>query len=129
MQDSLLNSNYYRFWVVARNDAGISDRSVTLTVLSAIETSEPLVLSTTYQDEYRVALEWNQPEANNGSPAHEYWLEMLEDSTWTLIDVTPQTSYSVTVGIQTGESYVFRVMAMNEIGLSAPSDELTIIAT
>jgi hypothetical protein len=58
-QDSLTTSNYYRFWVVARNDAGISDRSVTLTVLAAIETSEPLGLSTTYQDEYRVALEWS----------------------------------------------------------------------
>lgn len=70
------------------------------------------------------------PEFDNGSSVLEYWLEMLniESGDWDLIDITPNLSYTVSVGIETGVSYLFRVKGMNEIGLSDPSDEHSVIA-
>ena len=46
---------YYRFYVIARNDAGYSEKSSVITLVAADVNSEPLNLRTTYQDEITIA--------------------------------------------------------------------------
>lgn len=54
IQSGLTMGTYYRFWVKARNDAGVSERSETITLLAATFNTEPLNLRTTYQDEQTI---------------------------------------------------------------------------
>lgn len=121
---------YYRFFTLARNDAGVSPRSDTITLLAATENSEVTGLECSYQDEYMISLQWAAPTESVGSQVVLYQLEVQQpsESQWSLIDELATNVYSVTSGIQTGSEYSYRVRAVNEIGTSPYSNTLAVIA-
>lgn len=48
IQNNLITGQQYRFWVLARNDAGYSERSEIITLLAATVSSAPQNLYTVY---------------------------------------------------------------------------------
>jgi hypothetical protein len=74
---------------------------------------------------------WTAPTSDNGSPIFDYTIQYSDNggSTWTTFSDTVSTSTSVTVtGLTNGNTYVFRVAAINGIGTgtySASSNSVT----
>jgi hypothetical protein len=66
---------YHRFFVIARNDAGISERSGTIRLKACEVNSEPLDLHTTFQDETTISQAWEVPIDVVGSDVELYYLE------------------------------------------------------
>jgi hypothetical protein len=68
-ENSLTKGNWYRFYVISVNDAGLSEPSDTFTLLAATVNTEPTDLHTTFQDENVISLAWTEPTTNVGSLA------------------------------------------------------------
>jgi hypothetical protein len=71
----LTMGQYYRFYVIARNDAGMSEKSSIITLLAADVLSEPLNLQTTFQDESTITQTWQAPIGDVGSAPQQYIIE------------------------------------------------------
>lgn len=129
-QSGLNKGNYYRFWVTARNDAGESQKSTVLLMLTSTVPSKPLSLECTFQDEHVISLAWSEPSIDVGTPVLSYNIESRrEDSSdWEVLDQTVDLSYSILSDLETGLAYTLRVQAINEIGASEYSSELVVIA-
>ena len=77
-------------------------------------------------------LTWEPPETDNGSPVTGYMVEYCDGklSTWSKVttDLVTQRQQYIT-DLQAGESYQFRVCAVNAAGTSKPSDaSITFVA-
>lgn len=114
---------YYRFYVISRNDAGLSNPSSIITLLAANVITESLNLRITYQDEQSITLAWNQPSQYVGSNVTQYIIEEYYNSQWIVYAGTTNLYYSITTNLIIGYSYRFRVRAQNEIGYSPYSNE------
>lgn len=72
-----------------------------------------------------LTLTWHEPARNGGSPVTGYRVECTRgDGAWTLA-ATADTTSAVVPALQPGQTYQFRIFAINEIGTSQPyvSDE------
>jgi len=73
-------------------------------------------------------LTWEPPETDNGSPVTGYMVERCEGKStrWSKLTKDPVTERRLDVGdLLAGESYQFRVCAVNAAGVSKPSDAST----
>lgn len=129
-ESDLTKGSYYRFAVQAQNDAGHSDFSSIIRLLSAVVNTEPLDLRMTYQDELSIRLAWNMPAIDVGSAVTNYLVSRYIDSTssWLVIGSTQLNEFNVNSGLTTGVFYTFAVQAQNEIGLGAYSQSVRVIA-
>ena len=116
---NLTNGQPYRFRVRALNSVGAGAASAASpNVTPATEPDAPFGLSATVSDQ-RVDLIWTAPASNGGAPILRYEYELDFSGTWTSTGGTA-TSYTVT-GLTNGQSYTFRVRALNRVGAGLAS--------
>ena len=82
----------------------------------------PTSLRSTRGDQ-QVTLRWTAPANDGGEPITHYEYEQDESGTWTSTGGTA-TRYPVT-GLTNGQTYTFRVRAVNSIGASGESNQVT----
>lgn len=74
-------------------------------------------------------LSWDAPSSDGGSPITDYVIEYSQDaSSWSTYDDGVGTATNSVLTGLAGESYFFRVFAVNDIGTSLPSNQLNIVA-
>ena len=114
MVHNLTNGQPYRFRVRAVNSVGAGAASAASpNVTPATEPDAPTGLSATVSDQ-EVDLIWTAPASNGGATILRYEYELDFSGTWTSTGGTA-TSYTVT-GLTNGQSYTFRVRAVNRVG-------------
>ena len=119
MVTGLTNGQPYRFRVRALNSVGAGAASAASpNITPATEPDAPTGLSATVSDQ-RVDLIWTAPASNGGATITYYEYELDFSGTWTSTGGTA-TSYTVT-GLTNGQSYTFRVRAVNRVGAGAAS--------
>ena len=119
MVHNLTNGQPYRFRVRAVNSVGAGAASAASpNVTPATEPDAPTGLSATVSDQ-KVDLIWTAPASNGGAPILRYEYELDFSDTWTSTGGTA-TSYTVT-GLTNGQSYTFRVRALNRVGAGLAS--------
>ena len=119
MVHNLTNGQPYRFRVRALNSVGAGAASAASpNITPATEPDAPTGLSATVSDQ-EVDLIWTAPASNGGATITYYEYEQDFSGTWTSTGGTA-TSYTVT-GLTNGQSYTFRVRALNRVGAGAAS--------
>ena len=119
MVHNLTNGQPYRFRVRAVNSVGAGAASAASpNVTPATEPDAPTGLSATVSDQ-EVDLIWTAPASNGGAPILRYEYELDFSGTWTSTGGTA-SSYTVT-GLTNGQSYTFRVRALNRVGAGLAS--------
>ena len=115
----LTNGQPYRFRVRALNSVGAGAASAASpNVTPATEPDAPTGLSATVSDE-QVDLIWTAPASNGGAMITGYEYELDFSGTWTS---TGSAATSTTVrNLTNGQSYDFRVRAVNRVGAGAAS--------
>ena len=76
-------------------------------------------------DKDRVELTWTPPAKDGGAPITDYIIEKKRkgSTTWTkAAQVDGDTTTAKATGLETGETYQFRLIAVNAAGPSAPSE-------
>jgi hypothetical protein len=120
----LTNGTRYYFRVVARNAAGYSPASNTISAVSRVAPSAPRSLRA-FPGVGQVWLSWLAPASNGGSPITDYVIQRSLNGTsgWTTIPdgVHTTTGYRV-LGLTNGTRYYFRVLAKNSIGTGPASN-------
>ena len=116
---NLANGQPYRFRVRALNSVGEGAASApSANVTPATEPDAPTNLGATVSDQ-RVELSWMAPASNGGAAILRYEYELDNSGTWTS---TGGTAPSTTVrNLTNGQSYTFRVRAVNRVGAGAES--------
>ena len=126
---NLMNGQPYRFRVRALNsiEAGAAS-APSANVTPATEPDAPTDLTATVDDQ-RVDLIWTAPVSNGGAAILRYEYELDFSGTWTSTGGTA-TSTTVT-NLTNGQSYDFRVRAVNRVGagLASGSQSATPTAT
>ena len=113
----LTNGQSYTFRVRAVNSAGASAASGSRTATpTTTEPEAPESLSFTPGDQ-QVTLRWRAPTNDGGEPITHYEYEQDGSGTWISTGGTA-TSHTVT-GLNNGQTYMFRVRAVNALGSGA----------
>ena len=116
---NLTNGQPYRFRVRAVNRVGAGAASAASpNITPATEPDAPTGLSATVSDQ-KVDLIWTAPASNGGAPILRYEYELDNSGAWTSTGGTA-TSTTVT-GLNNGQSYTFRVRAVNRVGAGLAS--------
>jgi hypothetical protein len=119
------NGTSYTFRVAAVNVAGTGPFSLASnTVTPATYPSAPTIVTGVSGDK-RVTVTWTAPASNGGSAITDYTVQYQElGGSWTTFtDGTSTTTSTVVTGL-TGETpYLFRVAAVNAVGLGSWSNE------
>ena len=116
---SLTNGQSYSFRVRAVNRVGESTASAaSSSVTPATVPGAPTGLSATVGDQ-QVELSWTAPASNGGATILRYEYEQGLSGTWTSTGGTA-TSFTVR-NLTNGQSYTFRVRAVNRVGAGAAS--------
>ena len=126
---NLTNGQPYRFRVRALNSVGEGAASAaSANVTPATAPDAPANLGATVSDQ-QVVLIWTAPASNGGATILRYEYELDFSGTWTSTGGTA-TSDTVT-GLTNGQSYTFRVRAVNRVGagLAGSSQSATPTAT
>lgn len=124
-----LNESFeYEFRIIAINKTGKSEpSSISSTVLAKDPYDPPAAPGCPRADNLTkdsVTLNWSSPANDGGSPTLYYRLEykMIDAFKWTTLEQNLEvTTYSIG-GLMEGQSYVFRVFAVNAAGPSKPSN-------
>lgn len=126
--DDLMENFEYEFRVIAINKKGRSDLSAVSATIKAKDPfnapSAPGGPKVDNLSKDSVTLNWSSPTSDGGSPVLHYQLEykMIDAFKWTTLEQNIETTtYSIS-GLTEGQSYVFRVYAVNAGGQSKPSD-------
>ena len=116
---NLTNGQSYTFKVRAVNSVGESTASAaSSSVTPATAPGAPTGLSATAGNQ-QVALSWTAPASNGGVTITDYEYSQNGSATWTSTGGTA-TSYTVR-NLTNGQSYTFRVRAVNRVGESTAS--------
>jgi predicted phage tail protein len=125
--DGLEPGKEYEFRVRAVNDEGESDNLQTLKPITAkdpftvpLPPSAPEVVD---WSEDHMALEWNEPLDDGGSPITGYIIEQKSrhDLEWTEVNrIEGNRRKGTASGLTEGEEYQFRIIALNKAGPSEP---------
>ena len=124
---NLTNGQSYSFRVRAVNRVGESTASAASSnVTPATVPGAPTGLSATVGNQ-QVALSWTAPASNGGATILRYEYEQDLSGTWTSTGGTG-TSYTVR-NLTNGQSYTFRVRAVNRVGGGAASSARAVTPT
>ena len=122
----LENGVLHKFRVYAQNALGDATPSNEVEATPARAPDAPVITELNPSDG-QIEVIWSAPVNNGGEPVDEYRLEWSSNDfanilcTETLSGNPPATTYTVT-GLTNGDTYYFRVIAINEVGESDPSD-------
>jgi fibronectin type 3 domain-containing protein len=121
----LANGTKYYFEVTALNSAGEGAPSNEVSAVPAAPPAAPASVSATAGNA-QVSLSWSSPTSNGGAAVTSYnvYLSTTAGLQGTKIAQVPGTSYTAT-GLQDGTTYYFEVTAVNSIGESVPSLQVT----
>jgi hypothetical protein len=126
----LTNGTTYTFTVKATNIVGTSgESSPSNEVTLSTEPSQPVNLASTVLGS-SIGLTWSAPVSNGGSAIVDYVIEyqLSTGGTWAVFAEGLNTATTATVvGLSNSTSYDFRVLAVNAIGQSIPSNTTTAI--
>ena len=126
---SLTNGQPYRFRVRALNSVGSGAESApSANVTPATEPGAPENLGATVSDQ-QVVLIWTAPASNGGARILRYEYELDNSGTWTTTGGT--TTHTTVRNLTNGQSYDFRIRAVNSVGagLESFSESATPTAT
>uniref|UniRef100_A0A0N5A493 non-specific serine/threonine protein kinase n=1 Tax=Parastrongyloides trichosuri TaxID=131310 RepID=A0A0N5A493_PARTI len=119
----------YRFKITAENVVGISEPYITEAIAAKDPFDVPSAPSTpevTEVTKNSVGLSWNPPRDDGGSPITGYVVERFEKrggGDWSPCrNVKFDGTNAVVTGLAEGETYQFRIRAINAAGESAPSN-------
>lgn len=76
-------------------------------------------------DKDHVDIEWPRPENDGGTPITEYIIQKKEKGSpyWTnAVHVPPNQTHATVPELTEGQDYEFRVIAVNDVGQSEPSE-------
>ncbi|MBL4595521.1 MAG: fibronectin type III domain-containing protein, partial [Robiginitomaculum sp.] len=118
------------FRVTSTNLAGDSDPSNVASATPAIAPEPPTgliaVLDTETSDSAFVSLTWYPPTFNGGAAITQYIVEMSQDDFLTKQNLLASgTSFTIDE-LLNGITYQFRVVSLNTVGTSAPSDPVSV---
>jgi len=120
----------YRFRVSAINAYGKGDFSNVVSMITAGSApAAPTNLLVTTKTTTSVTLSWAAARVTSGSAVREYIVEYSKDkgATWTRVSSVAFKSLSIAVkGFKTKTTYVFRVSARNDVGVSTYSNKVTV---
>ena len=119
----LTNGQSYAFRLRAANSDGQSSPSTSVSATPAPTAPEaPQSLGATPGNK-KVELRWTAPADDGGEPITRYEYEQDGSGTWTSTG-SAETNYTV-MELTNGQSYAFRVRAVNSIGGGAPTPSLS----
>lgn len=92
-------------------------------ISTADKPSAPINLHVSSSSETSVALQWNRPHDDGGSPINHYVIEKRDAlrMTWQPVGTATDTHFSVS-RLAEGVSYIFRVIAENRVGRGKPAE-------
>ncbi|XP_072023881.1 uncharacterized protein [Amphiura filiformis] len=119
----------YKFRVYAENVGGCSDPSQPSEVIAVVDKPDaPSRPKVGNEGVKKVGITWSPGQNDGGSPVTGYIIKKRQNtSTWVLVDdKVTDTSYS-TSDITAGIRYQFQILAVNEEGISKPSDPSDVV--
>uniref|UniRef100_A0A1A9UCU1 Titin n=1 Tax=Glossina austeni TaxID=7395 RepID=A0A1A9UCU1_GLOAU len=119
-----------RYKIVAENECGSDTVECTITVLDKPSTPKSLLIKETKKDS--VTLEWEPPEDDGGMEINKYILEKcdLQKKVWMKVaDFDKNTRSYVIQKLSVNCEYMFRILAVNPIGESDPTESQIITIT
>jgi hypothetical protein len=131
--DGIVAGVLYTFAVTAHNGRGESDKSESVSIYAATVPSQPLMLAKTAAGKTFVSFNFTPPSTNGGSPILDfkvYWDAGAMDGVFVLLQASTGNllTFTQTADIVVDGHYSFFVTAINAVGESPHSAELTIIA-
>ena len=81
-------------------------------------------------DAYKVGLTWDDGPSDNGMPITDYQIQYDQSTdVWQVLkDSVENKYYETTIGLIAGNTYKFRVLARNSVGLSGPTEISVLVA-
>ena len=120
----------YKFRVSAVNVYGSGDLSTVAELLTpGAAPSAPTALKVTTKTTTSVTLSWNAAKVVGGSAVREYIVEYSKNkgATWTRVSSVAFKSTNLLVkGFKSKTTYMFRVSARNDVGISSKSNIVTV---
>jgi Ca2+-binding RTX toxin-like protein len=114
----------YLVRVAATNKIGTGEFVTTSVTTLAAVAKAPTNLTVTNVGLRSLSLGWSLPASNGGSPILDYKIEFSSNggTTWNELahNASPSRSFNVT-GLLRGKNYLFKVAAINEVGVGASS--------
>jgi titin len=134
----LVTGTTYSYKVYAINSIGTStaspEASTTPTTTSISSSpAPPTGLIATSSSATQINLSWSAPSNNGGSPVTGYKIEYKLGASGTYSTLVANTANTATTyshtALSTGQSYVYRISAINSVGASNPSPEASATPT
>ncbi len=125
---SLTNGTRYAFRVAAVNRMGTGPWSPRV-LATPVGPPGPVAKPESEGSRKDIELTWEAPLEDGGLPIRAYRVDyrLSEDPDWTRVARIPSTETTYTVdGLESGESYDFRIVAINKAGAGPPTADLPI---
>ena len=121
----LTNGEIYSFRVSAVNAIGTGTPSLVVIATPATIPDAPVTF-VGIRGDTQVSLSWMSP-SSNGDSITDYLVEFNDGSGWEIFqDGTSQLTTATVTGLTNGQSYDFRVSAINSVGSSLPSETISV---
>jgi hypothetical protein len=127
----LNQGDLYQFRITARNIIGDSTPSESLELMAATLPGKPISISRKISDETSITIQWSEPADNGGTPITDYqilWDEGLGGSFVNLGSTLNQQEFTPEEDLITGDTYRFKIKAVNYMGTGSESDVISLIS-